>query len=211
MARVSRRVREQDLVRATRRVFDARGVDDAPIEELAREAGLNKALVYRHFSSKEELYADTLAAYLNDLRGQLQVDAGDPEEALSELVGRFARFCMGYPAFTKLALQLMREPIEELRPRVSDAVLLRLGEAMAGCLAMVAATLKDLQVDDPDRLANFLFARCLGLVQLGRLGAGVRLGAQGVPELFPISDAEVERQCVADALASTRAVQPKEA
>lgn len=210
MPRVSRRSRELDLVRATRRVFDTRGIDDAPIDDVAREAGLNKAVIYRHFGSKEELYADTLATYLNDLRSRLDVGSGPPSEALADLVRRFTRFCMEYPAFTKLALQMMREPIDKLRPRVSDAVLLRLGEAMAGCLAVVAATLDALGVDDPDRLANFLFARCLGLVQLGRLGAGVRLGAQGVPELFPISAAEVERQCVADALASAGALQPKE-
>jgi AcrR family transcriptional regulator len=212
MPRVSRRTREQDLVRATRRVFDARGVHDAPIEEVAREAGLNKALIYRHFGSKEELYADTLAAYLNDLRERL-AEPGEarPEARLAGLVRRFVGFCREYPAFAVLALQLMREPIAELRPRVSDAVLLRLGEAMAGCLAVVAATLRAgaaagrFQVDDADREANLLFARCLGVLQLGRLGAGVRLGAQGVPDLFPITGAEIERQCVEDALAAAGA------
>ena len=39
--------RERDIVDATRALFDERGMQDAPVEEIARAVGINKALIYR--------------------------------------------------------------------------------------------------------------------------------------------------------------------
>ena len=49
-----RRERERELVQATRALFDERGMQDAPIEEIARAVGIARGLIYRQFSSKEE-------------------------------------------------------------------------------------------------------------------------------------------------------------
>ena len=40
---------------------------DAQIEDIARAVGINRAIVYRHFSGKEELFALTLVSYLDEL------------------------------------------------------------------------------------------------------------------------------------------------
>lgn len=40
--------------------FAERGVHGVRMEHVARRAGVNKALVYRHFGDKEHLYAETL-------------------------------------------------------------------------------------------------------------------------------------------------------
>src|SRR5690349_13561553 len=80
-----RRSREHDLVAATRDLFDERGLQDAPIEEIARSVGIARGLVYRHFSSKEELYVLTVTDYLRELDGLLAdaiVPGGDPVEQL---------------------------------------------------------------------------------------------------------------------------------
>src|SRR5438093_1477704 len=71
MASSLRRTREQDLVTATRALFDERGLQDAPIEEIARAVGIARGLVYRLFSSKEELYVLTVTNYLRELDGLL--------------------------------------------------------------------------------------------------------------------------------------------
>src|ERR1700690_794250 len=60
--------REQAIVAATRMLFDERGVQDARVDDIARAAGLNKALIYRAFSSKEEIFALTAVSYLDELR-----------------------------------------------------------------------------------------------------------------------------------------------
>ena len=90
----TRRERERDIVEATRALFDERGLQDAPIEEIARAVGINKALIYRVFSSKEELFVLTVTHYLDELR-ELASDTDD----LRGTLDAFTRFCLRYPAF----------------------------------------------------------------------------------------------------------------
>ncbi|MEI2712932.1 MAG: helix-turn-helix domain-containing protein [Nocardioides sp.] len=55
-AATRRKERERALLDATRRLFDQRGMGEAQIEDIANEVGINRALVYRHFTGKEELF-----------------------------------------------------------------------------------------------------------------------------------------------------------
>src|SRR6188472_3358932 len=71
-----RREREARIIAATRELFDARGVRDAQIEDVARAVGINRAIIYRHFTGKEELFALTEVDYLIDLEQRL-VQADD--------------------------------------------------------------------------------------------------------------------------------------
>ena len=56
---------------ATRALFDAREMRDANIDDIARAVGVNRAIIYRHFASKDELFALTLAEYLTELQDLL--------------------------------------------------------------------------------------------------------------------------------------------
>ena len=96
------RERERELIVATRRLFDERGMLDAPIEQIAREVGIARGLIYRHFSSKEELYVLTVTDYLDELGDLLDaaVLADDPPPVqLERLTEAYAGFCQRYPAF----------------------------------------------------------------------------------------------------------------
>src|SRR6266581_1798957 len=81
-----RRTREQELVAATRALFDERGIQDAPIEEIARTVGIARGLVYRHFSSKEELYVLTVTDYLRELDGVLRDARSESFDPVAQLV-----------------------------------------------------------------------------------------------------------------------------
>src|SRR4029077_17528635 len=70
-ALVRRRARERETRDATRELFDARGVRDAQIEDIAAAVGVNRAIIYRHFTGKEELFALTQVDYLIDLEERL--------------------------------------------------------------------------------------------------------------------------------------------
>jgi AcrR family transcriptional regulator len=206
----SRRAREQEIVSATRVLFDERGLQDAPIDDIARAVGINKALIYRHFSSKEELFVLALASYLADLAERLEgVDpALDPATQLEQGWRRFTAYCLDHPAFLDCSLSLMRRPAHELQERVSEAVWLRLGQGMAICLGKLSRILARgaedgvFDVDDPDFTANHLYTQTLGTMHLARIRVGVRQGASGFPEAFPIEPTQVQEACVADALAS---------
>src|SRR5919199_890489 len=210
----ARRERERELVLATRRLFDERGVQDAPIEEIARAVGIARGLIYRHFSSKEELFVLTVTDYNEELSALLATAVGsaaDPAARLERCTEAFAGFCQRYPAFLDCSLSLMRGPASELREAVSDSVWLRLGRSMAGCLDQLAAVLRAgdevgvFSVADPDYTANVLWTQCLGAMHLARIGVGVRQAAPGIPALFPLAPEQVVRSCVESALATVGA------
>src|SRR5437868_14146281 len=52
--------RRQSIVDAVRGVFAEKGFDGTTTRELAKAAGVSEALLYKHFPSKESLYAAML-------------------------------------------------------------------------------------------------------------------------------------------------------
>jgi AcrR family transcriptional regulator len=208
----ARRERERDIVEATRRLFDERGLQDAPIDEIARAVGINRALIYRHFASKEELFVATVASYLAELNGRgLRFDENaEPAELLRQACDRYASFCLKYPAFLDCSLSLMRRPARELREVVSDAVWFRLGQGMAACVSTLARILalgKErgvFEIEDPDFSANHLYTQVLGTMHLARIQVGVRELSPGVPDVFPIDPERVKQAAIDDAMALAR-------
>ncbi len=208
-----RREREREIIAATRLLFDERGLQDAPIESIARAVGINKALIYRHFSSKEELYVLTLSTYLADLAACLEEVPTqlDPVARLEDGWWRYTSFCLEHPAFLDCGLSLMRRSAEELREAISDAIWIRLGQSMAACLSKLSQILAEgaaqgvFDVDDADFTANQLYAQTLGTMHLARIGVGVRAATRGIPEPFPIEPARVQRACIDAVLASVGA------
>jgi AcrR family transcriptional regulator len=203
----TRRERERDIVAATRALFDERGYQDAPMEEIARAVGINKALIYRVFASKEELFVLTVTLYLDELREI----ALEPHEGLEDALDRFTRFCLRYPAFLDCALSLMHRPAGELREALSESVWLRLGQGIASCVVHVSEILRagardgTFTVEDPDYMANVLWTQVLGATHLARIRVGVRQVAPGIPELFTVDPERLADTCVASVLATVGA------
>jgi AcrR family transcriptional regulator len=209
-----RRTRERDLVRATRALFDERGLQDAPIEEIARSVGIARGLIYRQFSSKEELYVLTVTDYLTELDGLLgEATAADlaPVAQLEAWAHAYVGFCLRYPAFLDCALSLMHRPAGELREALSDSVWLRLGQGIASCVVHVSDILRAgardgaFTVEDPDYMANVLWTQVLGATHLARIRVGVRQVAPGIPELFTVDPERLVDTCVASVLATVGA------
>jgi AcrR family transcriptional regulator len=208
------RSRERELISATRRLFDERGMQDAPIEEIARAVGIARGLIYRHFSSKEELYVLTVTDYLGELEGELAEASSAELGAVAQLEAwarAYADFCLRYPAFLDCALSLMHRPARELREALSDSVWLRLGQSIASCVVHVSEILREgardgtFSVEDPDYMANVLWTQVLGATHLARIRVGVRQLAPGIPELFTVDPERLADTCVASVLATVGA------
>jgi AcrR family transcriptional regulator len=199
------RERERKIVDATRALFDESGRQEARIDRIARRVGINKALVYRHFVSKEELFAVTTTRYVVEINALL--DAVDEEEgSASERLRRgfeaFADYGIEHPAFLECALSLVREPAE-LQEQVSDVVLLRLSQATATWIGWLADVLHELDVSEPHLRANQLYLQAIGVLHLARTGTGLRQVAPGLAQPFAITPDEVRAACVQLALAAT--------
>jgi AcrR family transcriptional regulator len=200
-----RRARERKIVDATRALFDERGTQDARIDHIARRVGINKALIYRHFASKEELFALTTTRYLaeiNALFDAVDEQTSDAPERLRRGFETFADYGIEHPAFLDCALSLLRQPAGDLRAQVSDAVWLRLGQATGACIRWLAEVLYDLGVTEPDLRANQLYLQAIGVLHLARSGVGLRAIMPGVAEAFPVTAEQVRGACVQLALAA---------
>jgi AcrR family transcriptional regulator len=193
-------------------LFDERGRRDAPVDEIARAAGVNKALIYRSFDSKEEIFVLAVADYLAELQARAAElpEPEDPVLALHQTCECYVDFCLNYPAFLDCALALMQRPAAELRERVSGAVWFRLGRSIAACLGPLERLLAAgaeagvFALDDPAFTANRLSTQVLGSMHLARAGVGVREAAPGVAETFEIDPERVREACLKDALALAR-------
>jgi AcrR family transcriptional regulator len=210
-AAARRRQREHEIIAATRALFDARGVRDAQIEDIARAVGINRAIVYRHFTGKEELFALTLVGYLDEMRAALEEALsadGAPADRLTALVTAFVDYGVAHPAFVDCAQSLMRRTGPELLDEISESALFRLGRAISGTLGLLAGVLEegvaagDFTVADPQLVANTLYASGLGALQLARVGILVREAAPGIPTVGSISPEQVRDHLVTTALAA---------
>ena len=209
-AAARRRAREQQILAATRRLFDESAVRDAQIDDIAKAVGINRAIIYRHFSGKEELFALAVESYLEELRGRLEeaaaAHADDPEARLGAVVGAFVDYGLEYPAFIDCAQTLMRRPGPELLEQVSEGALLRLGRAIATCLRTLTDTLDAgvasgaFQKGDTVLLANYMYATGLGAMQLARIGMVVKESAPGMPAISRISGDQVRDFLVSTAV-----------
>ena len=95
MARISykeqvQRVREDAIVEAVNRLLATKGYDNMTVDEVAAEAGMAKASVYKHFASKEDLAGaamvralDRALAFVDDLREQVQTPPLDQLKAVA--------------------------------------------------------------------------------------------------------------------------------
>jgi len=206
-----RRQREAEIISATRRLFDERGVRDAQIEDIARSVGINRAIIYRHFTGKEELFSLTLVQYLDELRVALeQAAAGtdEPRDQLVRVVDAFVDYGLAHPAFVDCAQALMRRPGGDLLEEVSESAMYRLGLAISGCLSVLTRNITagvesgDFHVEDPGLLANMLYASGLGTLQLGRVAMLVSEEEPGVPRISRVTVQQVRDHMVASALAA---------
>jgi AcrR family transcriptional regulator len=205
-----RRAREQKILAATRELFDSRGVKETQIEDIARSAGVNRAIIYRHFSGKDEILALALVGYLEELATALDAAAAgleDPSDRLAAIIEAFVDYGIAYPAFVDCAQELMRRSGPALLDELTESALLRLGRGIASCLSILTATLDAGQrtgefVDtDSVVLANHMYASGLGALQLARLGMLIRESRSGVPAMVPLPTDQVKKYLVVSARA----------
>ncbi len=207
-----RRDRERDIIAATRTLFDERGAIGAQIEDIARVVGINKALIYRHFAGKEELFALTLVDYLTELDARMVAADNNgrraPMTRLRLLTETFVDFCLEYPAFADCAMSLLRRTGDELFGEITEPVMTKLGTAMATNLERTAAVLRAghkagvFDAPDPDYLANYLYTQTLGAMQMARMGLVVSASSPGHPVVHHAEAATVRETAITATLAT---------
>src|ERR671931_2525568 len=70
--------RRAQLLAVARRVFGRSGFHGVSMDEVAKEAGVTKPILYDHFNSKEELYVALLAADAQALEERVRAALAAP-------------------------------------------------------------------------------------------------------------------------------------
>jgi len=83
------RIKEDAIVDAVNRLLALKGYDQMTVDEVAAEAGMAKASLYKHFTSKEELAAAAMVRVLDQalamVEGLRSLDAEQPDPGLRAL------------------------------------------------------------------------------------------------------------------------------
>jgi TetR/AcrR family transcriptional regulator len=93
------------IVVAARKVFAQRGLSGARMDEIARVAGVNKALPYYYFRNKEELHRFVLETIIAQLCSEMespQVLSMPPTDRVRALVNTTFDFVLRNPAYPRL-------------------------------------------------------------------------------------------------------------
>lgn len=128
----------QSLLESATEVFVEKGFSGARVEEIARRAKANKAMIYYHFGSKEKLYRAVLLHHIGGLHEDIARVAGYEDGPVARLMAFYAglaRTFQGRPALPSIMFR------EILAGGVHmDAEVAR---ALKGVLDFVAATVRE--------------------------------------------------------------------
>ncbi|MFN2441979.1 MAG: TetR/AcrR family transcriptional regulator [Thermoanaerobaculia bacterium] len=121
------------ILLAAAEVFSEAGFDGARIDEIARRAGVNKAMLYYRVGNKDELYAAVFGRALAFARTNLSrilTEPGDPETRLRKVCRAIASLAVEMPSLPAI---ILRE-ISSGGKNIPDALLTE----MAGLFASIA-------------------------------------------------------------------------
>jgi AcrR family transcriptional regulator len=179
-------LKRQMILDAAERIFQQDGLDGAHMRAIAKEAGYTVSALYKYYASKEEIYADLLAASLDRLHAAVESAAPATEAAPALRLRCRARgffdFYLAHPRELDLGFYLFRglQPLG-LNPEL-DA---RLNQRLADSLTGMQADLQALGLPEADALreTTALFAHATGVLLLVHTGRIRMFGQQG-PALF---------------------------
>lgn len=136
--------RRRRLLELGTRLFTEHAYDEISMAQIAREAGISKALLYHYFPSKQDYFVATLAGGAQELRARVEPDPSlPPARALTEALDAYLSWIEdNADAYAKLfrsaaGVPEVRDLVEAVRDETAERILDGLGAA-ANARARVA-------------------------------------------------------------------------
>ena len=121
---------EHDILDAASTVFAEHGFAGARVDEIARRAGVNKAMLYYHVGNKQALYTAVLSRNFERMEKVLGpvVDlGGGPSEKVEALIREIARVLRELPDHPRIVLRELASAGSNLQPEVIERMIGLLG------------------------------------------------------------------------------------
>lgn len=93
------------IIMAAERIFAAKGLDGARVDEIASAAKVNKRMIYHYFGSKEELYTEVLRKNYQkvvDMGNQTLYTNGDILQRVKDFISLYFNFLAKNEIFVRL-------------------------------------------------------------------------------------------------------------
>ncbi len=121
----SGRITREKIINAAVKEFSQKGFHGGRVENIAKSAGVNKAMIFYYFSSKEKLHGVILKTILKKLFGELKKKGViklsiTPEEFIDKFTDIYINFFMKNTDFLKIiGLDLIRDP-DNFKDKIRD-------------------------------------------------------------------------------------------
>jgi len=122
--------RRRQLLELGTELFTRHSYGELSMSQIAREAGISKALLYHHFPSKRDYFVATLERAAEELRARTEPDPSKPplEQLTSSLDGYLELIEENSASYEKLiessiTVAEVRELIDEVRERTAQRIL----------------------------------------------------------------------------------------
>lgn len=106
------------ILAAAERIFAAHGLAGARTEEIARAAGVNKAMLYYYYDSKESLHRAVFENLFSQAGRMIEREMpknASPREVLLAFINGYFKFRIANPNYARLMQHIMMESPEEFR------------------------------------------------------------------------------------------------
>lgn len=185
------------IVRAARTAFADQGYDATSLRGIAREAGVDPALVHHYFDGKAALFAETMRIEVDvrDVVGQIL--AGDPEGVGERAVRAFLRV-WDSPEHRPRLLALLRAALtHDEAARALREFLVReiFGRVVVGLRPVGADPSEPLSADEGLR-AGLAASQMIGLATMRYVVVLPAVAQAGVEDLVPHLGATLQRYLV---------------
>ena len=117
------------ILDAAGQLFAEQGFGGATVDEIARRAGVNKAMLYYHVGDKAALFAEVVSTHVSRIRTLVAAaltESDEPRRRLGAIPRAFARAVREHPYLP----QLMLREITAGGPNMPDAAIRQIAEVM---------------------------------------------------------------------------------
>src|SRR4051794_20707557 len=112
-------LRREAILAAAEEVFARRGYHGASLDDIAQAAGISKALIYEHFTSKRELHASLVNAHVKEIFRRLEANAETGTSGEQRLRGGIDAFLSFVEEHREAWRALFRDAAD---PEVADII-----------------------------------------------------------------------------------------
>ena len=166
--RLTAEARRSAILDAALEVFAKRGYYASSIDDIARTAGISKALIYEHFNSKQALHADLIDVHASELFRRI----GDAVEAVDVMSGaeRLEAGLDAYFAFVEEHRDawriLTRQALDPESAEALDRITVQVTAVVAALMAQdPGAQIGDESPEERDRRLELFAQMLVGAVQ----------------------------------------------